>query len=123
MHCSDAPCISACPVDAIGRDERGTVQINPDLCIGCGKCETKCPYGAVSISGSKPRKAQKCDLCLDRYKRGLPPSCMQHCLGQAFTLCEEEDLADLIKGYHHWSCGQIHYISAKLSDLGNAIFL
>jgi heterodisulfide reductase subunit A len=34
-------------------------QVDPDLCIGCGACETFCPYKAIKIDKEvKPRKAQ-----------------------------------------------------------------
>lgn len=42
-----APCEDVCPVDAIGKDEKGITKINFDKCILCGKCIASCPFAAV----------------------------------------------------------------------------
>ena len=47
-HCSDAPCVKACPVTATYKDEQGVVVMNYDRCIGCRYCLVACPYGARS---------------------------------------------------------------------------
>ncbi len=55
MHCDAPRCVSVCPVE--GRATRketkgvagGTVTIDYDRCIGCGRCATACPYGARTI--------------------------------------------------------------------------
>lgn len=36
-----------CPVSAI-EIHSGIISINEDICNGCGRCETVCPYGAIS---------------------------------------------------------------------------
>ena len=41
------PCESACPVNAITKDEQGYARIDKEKCISCGKCVTACPFGAV----------------------------------------------------------------------------
>ena len=46
MHCSEPPCIDACPVDAISKRIDGIVLINEELCIGCDACIEACPFGA-----------------------------------------------------------------------------
>ncbi len=42
-------CISVCPVKFCIDGSGDKVTINPDLCIGCGKCITSCAHGARSI--------------------------------------------------------------------------
>jgi Fe-S-cluster-containing hydrogenase component 2 len=37
-----------CPPDAIRRSPSGEVYIT-DACIGCGNCESNCPYDAISL--------------------------------------------------------------------------
>ena len=44
-----------CPPDAIHRAATGEVFID-DKCIGCGNCETNCPYNAISLAYEAPKK-------------------------------------------------------------------
>jgi Fe-S-cluster-containing hydrogenase component 2 len=44
-----------CPTDAIRRTANGEVFIT-DACIGCGNCESNCPYDAISLRYPAPRK-------------------------------------------------------------------
>ena len=55
MHClhrGDAPCISACPNGAMGRDS-GAVVVNGDRCQGCFMFAMVCPLGAISAHSTK----------------------------------------------------------------------
>ena len=47
-HCELPHCMKDCPTDAIRRSTDGEVFIT-DACIGCGNCETNCPYDAISL--------------------------------------------------------------------------
>jgi len=48
MHCDDAPCIPACPIEgAIYRRDDGLVIIDPKKCTGCMNCVDACPYGCI----------------------------------------------------------------------------
>ena len=38
-----AGCAAKCPFDAMQIDDDGNVAVNPDRCVGCGRCETLCP--------------------------------------------------------------------------------
>ena len=62
-------CISACPVNAISRQD-GVVTIDHEKCTGCGKCAEACPFGAIQVVG---RLAYNCDLC------GGKPECIMVC--------------------------------------------
>ena len=58
------PCESACPVDAIRKDDSGHAGINfEEKCISCAKCLSKCPFGAIH------EKSQIIDI-LSRIKEG-----------------------------------------------------
>jgi len=77
-HCAKAPCIEACPVEAIARNERGVVLIDNDLCIGCRECLDACPFGAMQFEDNQ-EVAVKCDLCVDRLTHGERPACVTVC--------------------------------------------
>ncbi len=39
MHCGDAPCVQACPRQALSKkDETGTVTVDQQRCVGCMFC-------------------------------------------------------------------------------------
>lgn len=40
-------CIEACPVGAIAFDAEGKAEINKEVCVGCGACAATCPVGAI----------------------------------------------------------------------------
>lgn len=41
------PCESACPVDAVKKNDEGYVEIDYEKCISCGRCAMSCPFGAI----------------------------------------------------------------------------
>lgn len=46
-HCSNAPCVEACPVKpqkAMYKTPEGITMHDPALCIGCRDCQEACPY-------------------------------------------------------------------------------
>jgi len=99
QHCENPKCMTDCPPDALNRDPNGEVWINDETCIGCGNCETYCPYGVIKMakvdndpgpgllmrlifpkkavkvdaSGGEDvavvKKAVKCDLCRELPKK------------------------------------------------------
>jgi len=54
-HCEQPHCMKDCPPNAIRRLASGEVYIE-DSCIGCGNCESNCPYGAIHMSYPAPPK-------------------------------------------------------------------
>ena len=87
-HCERPDCILVCPVGAIVRDDKGTVKIETEKCVGCGICLTACPYGGIRLL---PAKASKCDLC------GGYPRCVAFCPQGALEYRGQESLARLWK--------------------------
>ena len=102
QHCENPPCVKACPVGASYQNkEDGTVQIDPDKCIGCRMCMEACPYHVRTFNWKKPEYpvdhavgdadapvhragiVEKCTLCANRRARGEAPACMELCLGRA----------------------------------------
>jgi len=84
IQCANAPCITACPVDALSRDATsGVINLNRELCIGCKQCVTACPYGGVQFD-HKRNIPLICDLC------GSDPACVDACqLPQAISYVQD----------------------------------
>jgi Fe-S-cluster-containing dehydrogenase component len=45
-HCTDAPCVAACPTTpkAMYKTPEGITMHDDELCIGCRRCQSACPY-------------------------------------------------------------------------------
>jgi len=48
-HCSNAPCVEACPVEpkAMFKTDDGITMHSAERCIGCLACQDDCPYGVI----------------------------------------------------------------------------
>lgn len=90
-HCSNAPCLEACPTGAIFRTEFDTVVVQQDICNGCGYCVPACPFGVVDLNEADG-KAHKCTLCYDRLKGGLEPACSKACPTNSIQFGELSEL-------------------------------
>jgi len=120
-HCEDPHCMKDCPPDAITRAPNGEVFIR-DNCIGCGNCESNCPYGVIQMAAAAPEKpglfswmlfgagpgpgedraanideqaprhAVKCDMCKD-LSGG--PACVRACPTGAAIRISPEQFAEL----------------------------
>ncbi|HHW43935.1 4Fe-4S dicluster domain-containing protein [Desulfofundulus thermobenzoicus] len=85
-HCTDAPCLTACPAGALVRDEAaGTVIHQPERCAGCWMCVMACPYGLI-WPDARGRVAVKCDFCGERNT----PRCVEACPTGALSLVETD---------------------------------
>ena len=110
-HCEDPVCMIGCPTGAIRRAGTGlVVEIDDDLCIGCGNCAEKCPYDAIVMHDTgtawpetapapragRPRQvASKCDLChTSSQGPACVTSCPHGCAYRVGTLDEFQDLLD-----------------------------
>lgn len=98
MHCRDAPCLPACPHEAIRRADDGRVLIDEDTCEGDRCCMDACPYGAI---GTDPQTgiAEKCDLCENRTEVGLDPACVNACPTNVLRFGDLEDPDDAVTRY------------------------
>ncbi len=77
-HCTDAPCVEICPVEALFVREDGIVDFNNQRCIGCKSCMQACPYDALYIDPDT-HTAAKCNYCAHRIDIGLEPACVNIC--------------------------------------------
>ena len=75
-QCADAPCIPACPAEAMTRHPvTGAVLVIEDRCIGCLRCRKACPWQVPKLH-PKRKVALKCDLCSSRNDG---PLCVRMC--------------------------------------------
>jgi len=95
MHCADPGCLTACPAPgAIVQYSNGIVDVNPEQCIGCGLCETGCPFDVPRFS-QQTGKMAKCTLCVDRSQVGLEPACVKSCPTGCLHFGTKEDMLTL----------------------------
>jgi anaerobic dimethyl sulfoxide reductase subunit B (iron-sulfur subunit) len=116
-HCGAPACIASCPVAAIEKDiDTGIVKINRELCIGCGSCETACPYDAPSLWESEGIFT-KCDMCFDLIAEGDRPLCVSGCLMRALDWGELTDLQS------QYGAGDIEVEPLPLDSTGPSLVL
>jgi formate dehydrogenase iron-sulfur subunit len=95
LHCEDPGCLRACPAPgAVVQLANGIVDFQQELCIGCGYCQTGCPFDVPRFS-KKDQKAYKCTLCSDRVAVGLEPACIKTCPTQALSFGSKDDMKHL----------------------------
>ncbi|MFO7836382.1 MAG: 4Fe-4S dicluster domain-containing protein [Promethearchaeia archaeon] len=86
MMCEDAPCVIACPRDALQQSEEdGHIIVDEDKCNGCGWCVEACDFGAITINPDGIAIA--CDLCDGE------PECIEACPVEALSLQTRETTA------------------------------
>ena len=96
-HCSDAPCVTICPVNALDKRRDGIVDLDRDACIGCRACMQACPYDALSLHEDRGA-VEKCHFCAHRVESGLEPACAVVCPEQAIITGDLHDPASTIAG-------------------------
>lgn len=89
-HCTDAPCVEICPVEALYFREDGIVDFDKDRCIGCKSCMQACPYDALYIDPEN-HTAAKCNYCAHRIDVGLEPACVNVCPEHAIISGDMDD--------------------------------
>ncbi len=90
-HCSDAPCVEICPVQALYTREDGIVDFDNNRCIGCKSCMQACPYDALYIDPDN-KTAAKCNYCAHRVEVGRAPACVDVCPEHAIIAGDMENM-------------------------------
>lgn len=89
--CEDAPCVKACPRDALAQSkETGLIMVDEDACNGCGWCIEACDFGALTLDPDK-KIVMVCDLCSSRPDK--KPQCIEWCPEEALSLTNRDILA------------------------------
>lgn len=121
-HCTDAPCIKICPVNALSKRPDGIVDIDRDTCIGCRACMQACPYDALYLNDDLGA-VEKCHFCAHRIDKGLSPACVNVCPVGAIVpgdLHDPNSPASRLKAEHETKARRkeqktgpnVHYIGA-----------
>ena len=85
--CEDAPCVAACPRDALTQsEETGIIIVDEDKCNGCGWCIEACDYGAVMLHPER-KVVFICDTCDGE------PKCVEWCPEKALEYITKDVLA------------------------------
>ncbi|MCR4407715.1 MAG: 4Fe-4S dicluster domain-containing protein [Anaerolineae bacterium] len=88
--CEDAPCVIACPRDALSQDPvTGIIHVDASRCDGCAWCVEACDFGAISIN-PETKLAEICDQCED-LEDG--PQCVKWCPKEALSLTTPDQRA------------------------------
>ena len=94
-QCTDAPCVAACPTEAMYRRPDGIVDFDKSICIGCKACMAACPYDAIFINPGD-HSAEKCNFCAHRLDIGLEPACVSVCPTEAILVGDLNDPASKV---------------------------
>ena len=117
-QCADAPCVAACPTEALAVDpETGVRAIDEQKCIGCKLCMKACKYEPSRIVYDFDRRiALKCDLCTSTpywdEKGGVrgKQACIDVCSLQAIAF--SRDLPETEEAYEVNLRTSLHYARA-----------
>ena len=102
-HCTDAPCLEACPTGALRKDdEYGLVLRNEDDCTGQQQCSAACPYKKIYFNEARG-VSQQCIGCFPRIEKGVAPACVRQCPGRAVFIGYIDDETSLVhKFVNEW---------------------
>jgi len=77
-RCSDAPCVSACPWEALELQDYNMMKRYMMRCTSCKSCSRACPFGTI-YPETIPLLLSGCDFCLGRLRGEDSPICLESC--------------------------------------------
>ena len=88
--------MKACPVEPVKASRKtpeGITIVEEKLCVQCGACVEACPYKVRYLNADSKvnDKADSCNFCEPRLKRGEAPACTVNCVGSVFTFGDIND--------------------------------
>lgn len=90
-HCEEPLCVIVCPTGSLKKDKKtGRVSSDKELCIGCKMCVQACPFGVIQVN-SNGKGVLKCELCIERTKKGENPACVSACPTHALKLVDSDE--------------------------------
>jgi len=89
-HCTHAPCVAICPVNALEKRADGIVDLDREACIGCRACMQGCPYDAIYLNEDLGA-VEKCHYCAHRIEKNLEPACVVVCPTEAIVAGDLHD--------------------------------
>ena len=115
----DAPCVGACPEEAITISQDDTVQVDRRLCTNCGKCAEVCLFGALTVLGERKTidevlaQVERDHLFYDRSGGGVTIGGGEPLMKFEFVLqflrrCKERFLDTALE-----TCGQVQWKCLK----------
>jgi formate dehydrogenase iron-sulfur subunit len=120
MHCKDPACVAVCPSGALRKTASGAVTYESDLCSGCSKCESACPF-CVPLFDPVSRKIVKCGMCAPRTRRGEAPACVSACPTGALRFGSRAELLRLAQ--NRASSDRLRLYGAKENGGSNFLIL
>lgn len=94
--CEEAPCVNACPKEALEKQPDGTLKRYTMRCISCKSCSLACPFGTIPVE-TVPYITSQCDACIDRCDKE-EPVCVKTCSTEGalkFIDIEESEKDDI----------------------------
>jgi len=90
VFCENAPCVEACPRQALLSSEKKIIKVDTNKCNGCGWCIQACKYGAIRLHPEKT-SVLICDLCEG------DPECIKWCPEGALDLRSMDSFNRILK--------------------------
>lgn len=74
--CELAPCVTACPNEALEKREDKILERYNMKCTSCNSCAHACPFGTI-YTEMMTYLIPRCDFCLDRLMKDELPLCVE----------------------------------------------